>query len=197
MSILPRALRAIRIGGERARSALVVVWYRSLFPGMEVGKGVRLGRNVRIDVMDGASLIINENVQIESRCQLVSHGHLSIGPNSFVGMGSVIAATEAIYIGSDALIAAHVTVRDQDHRSDRLDIPYRLQGLLSKPIVIGDNVWLGANVAVLKGVTIGDGAIVGANSVVTKSVEEYSVVGGAPARLIKRIGAREQDSDSG
>ena len=54
------------------------------------------------------------------------------------------------------------------------------------PIVIEDDVWIGARVIILKGVTIGKGSIIGAGSVVTKDVEPYSIVGGNPAKLIRK-----------
>lgn len=64
-------------------------------------------------------------------------------------------------------------------------------GGISAPIVIGDNVFIGARAIILKGVTIGEGAIVGAGSVVTKDVAEYSIVAGNPAKVIRALDRRE------
>jgi galactoside O-acetyltransferase len=62
------------------------------------------------------------------------------------------------------------------------------QGERRGPIVVGDDVWIGANATVLRGITIGRGAVVGANSVVTRDVAPFSIVGGVPARVIGHRG---------
>lgn len=73
-----------------------------------------------------------------------------------------------------------------DHEMSRRDIPMRLQGdSVSKPVVIGDDVWIGARSIILKGVHIGKGAVIAAGAVVTKDVPEYAIVGGVPAKVIK------------
>ncbi|NEQ84957.1 MAG: maltose O-acetyltransferase [Moorea sp. SIO2I5] len=70
--------------------------------------------------------------------------------------------------------------------SDRLDIPMMEQGVYSKgPVVIGDDVWLGAGAIVLDGVRIGKGCIIGAGAVVTKDLPDYAVAIGVPARVIR------------
>ena len=65
--------------------------------------------------------------------------------------------------------------------------PARRANLLPAPVRIGDDAWLGANVTVLPGVTIGNGAVVAAGAVVSRDVEENTVVGGVPARLLRRL----------
>lgn len=69
--------------------------------------------------------------------------------------------------------------------------PERRQHTYPAPIVIGKNVWIGANAMITLGVTIGDGAIVAAGAVVTKDVPSMTVVGGVPAKIIKTIPFRE------
>ena len=74
----------------------------------------------------------------------------------------------------------------RNHAFDRTDIPMNQQGFTpEKPIVIEDDVWIGARVIILPGVHIGTGAVVGAGAVVTKDVPDYAVVGGNPARILK------------
>jgi acetyltransferase-like isoleucine patch superfamily enzyme len=85
------------------------------------------------------------------------------------------------------LIAEMVSIRDSDHRHMITTVPYHEQGHLTSPTIIGNNVWLGSKVVVLRGVTIGDNAIVGANAVVTHDVPPGVIVGGVPARLIKGV----------
>jgi acetyltransferase-like isoleucine patch superfamily enzyme len=115
---------------------------------------------------------------------------MSIGANGFVGTGSIIVAAERVVIGEDALIAAYVTIRDQDHRLDDCTVPTNRQGLVTAPIEIGANVWIGTKATILRGVTIGDGAVVAAHSIVNAPVERLTVVGGIPAKLLKRRDAR-------
>lgn len=111
-------------------------------------------------------------------------GHIRIGPRSFCGEGCIFGCNLSITIGRDVLIAQMVTLRDTDHIFDAIDIPMIDQGISSEPIVIGDDVWLGHGVVVLKGVTIGNGAVVAAGAVVTKDIPPYAIYGGVPARQI-------------
>jgi len=141
---------------------------------------------VHISVVQGAVLVIGDRVEIERDCQLVAEGTLSIGADSFVGTGSIIVAAERVIIGKDALIAAYVTIRDQDHKIGA-GTPYHRKGLVTAPVEIGSNVWIGTKASVLRGVTIGDGAVIGAHSLVTAAVEGATLVAGVPAKLIKRL----------
>jgi acetyltransferase-like isoleucine patch superfamily enzyme len=166
-----------------------VRWYRALYANVRVGRGVSLGRNVDIRIVTGGSLTIGAGTIVEAQCTLVAEGELVIGENSFIGFGAIVVAAKSVRIGKDALIAAYTTIRDQDHRFDDPSKPYRLQGLASSPVVIGDNVWLGTKTTVLKGVRIGDNSIVGANSVVTSNVPEDPIVAGGPARPIRSVKA--------
>jgi len=143
--------------------------------------GVSFGR--RVEVGRGAKLVgpvsLGDRVKIGPNCLL--HGVIEIGPHSVIGQGSVIVAHSSIVIGRDALIAERVTIRDQSHRTDAY--PYRLQGMISAPLAIGENVWIGAGAVVLK--NVGSHAIIGANAVVTSPVQEKTTVGGIPARPLR------------
>ena len=186
MEMLRKGLRGLRAGWSASRSAVLLGWYKSLYSGLKVGRGVRLGRGVHISVVRGATLTIGDGVAIERDCQLVSEGELSIGPNSFVGTGSIIVAAERVNIGRDALIAAYATIRDQDHRHEH-GAPYHSQGLVTAPISIGSNVWIGTKATVLKGVSVGDGAVIGAHALVSGPVAPRTIVAGVPARLLKSL----------
>jgi acetyltransferase-like isoleucine patch superfamily enzyme len=108
-----------------------------------------------------------------------------VGNNVIFGHHCTIGVRDLIQIGEDSLIAELVSIRDHDHRFDRLDIPVREQGTVSAPVKIGRNVWIGCKATVLKGVTIGDNAIIGANSVVTRDIPANAIAVGAPARVIR------------
>lgn len=104
-----------------------------------------------------------------------------------------IAAINRVFIGNNVLIASKVFISDHNHggysgeiHSSPMSSP-SLRSIISKPVVIEDNVWIGEFVSILPGVTIGKGAIIGANSVVTFDVPEYSIVVGVPAKIIKKF----------
>ena len=108
---------------------------------------------------------------------------ITIGDNCFFNHNCSLTAAENIVIGNQCMFANNFVVVDHDH--DRKDGKI-LKELVSAPVKIGNNVWCGANVTVLKGVTIGDGAVIAAGSVVNRDVAAYSVVAGVPARKISK-----------
>ena len=108
---------------------------------------------------------------------------ITIGDNCFFNHNCSLTAAENIVIGNQCMFANNFVVVDHDH--DRKDGKI-LKELVTAPVKIGNNVWCGANVTVLKGVTIGDGAVIAAGSVVNRDVAAYSVVAGVPARKISK-----------
>ena len=183
-----RGGRGLRYLWWAMRSFAVLSWYRALYAGLDVGAGVRVGKGVYISVVKGARLTIGARTNIESHVRLVAEGELTIGADSFIGTGSIVVAVDSIRIGCDALIAPYVSILDHDHRFDHPGIPYRAQRLAASPTVLGDNVWLGTNVIVLRGVTIGRDVIVGANAVVTRDIAAGSIAVGSPAQVVRQIG---------
>lgn len=162
-------------------------WIRLAQCDCETGGQVSIARQVRVRATDGGTARLGQGVSIDRYADItVKNGRLEIGANSYIGQHSVICAREAITIGSDCLIAEHVTIRDQDHRFGPGLITARA-GFNNAPVTIGDNVWLGAKVTVLKGVTIGNNVVVGANSVVTRDLPANVVAAGNPARVLKQI----------
>lgn len=117
---------------------------------------------------------------------------IEIGDNTAIHLGFHCGAVESVKIGKDVLIAGRVYITDHDHVFDDPAYPARWSdSFVSKPVVIEDGVWLGEGCVVLKGVTVGKRSVVGANAVVTKDVPPGVVVGGIPARVIKKIDFRE------
>ncbi|MNB93714.1 putative acetyltransferase [compost metagenome] len=112
----------------------------------------------------GKNITIGKNVFINSGCKFQDQGGVTIGDGALIGHNAVLATLN------------HGMAPEQ--RSD----------LHPAPIVIGKNVWIGSNATILPGVTIGDGAIIAAGAVVTKDVRANTIVGGVPAKFIKRIG---------
>lgn len=135
--------------------------------------------------------------------------NLSIGDGTSIPKGSTIYCTDApLTIGRKVVFGPRPTIITGDHRSDligrfMIDVTPEEKTMpdgtnpWDQPIVIEDDVWCGANVTILKGVTIGRGSIVAAGAVVTTSFPPYSVIGGIPAKLIKRrfSEAESQEND--
>lgn len=123
-----------------------------------------------------------DNVNIEKNATFSIR--TEIGNNSGIGVNAHFYGK--VVIGDNVMMAPDCIIYVRKHESSRLDIPMCEQGSTEeRPVVIGNDVWIGGRVIILPGVKIGDGAIIGAGSVVTKDVSEYDVVAGNPARVIK------------
>ena len=107
----------------------------------------------------------------------------TVGERVFINMGCKFQDQGGITIDEGALIGHNVVLATINHHLN----PAERQGMTYAPIHIGKNVWIGANATILAGVTIGDGAVVAAGAVVAKDVAPCTIVGGVPAKLIKRI----------
>lgn len=110
---------------------------------------------------------------------------ITIGRNTSINTGCVIDGTGNVIIGNDVRIAAYVIINSVDHKFTDTDTPIRMQAYIGAPVIIEDDVWIGANVIINKGVTIGKGSVIGAGSVVTKDIPPYSVAVGVPCKVIK------------
>lgn len=120
-------------------------------------------------------------VSLGRRARLDFPWKISIGKNSSIGDDCLIRASDHIWVGKNCCISEGVRVLTASHNvsSSHFD-------LVRKPVTICDNVWIAMGATVLPGVTIGEGAVVAAGAVVTKNVLPWTVVGGNPARFIKK-----------
>ena len=112
--------------------------------------------------------------------------NLRVGEGTVWGIGCILNADGGISIGKNVLLGYYVTIHSSNHVYTDTQKPIRTQGWIKDPVVIGDDVWIGAKSTILPGVHIGDGCIIGAGSVVTHNVPAYTVCAGNPAELIKR-----------
>ncbi len=140
---------------------------------------------------------IGERTMLRGNLTTFGHGgEIIIGKYSFVGQGSRIWSAKKISIGDRVLIAHDVEIHDNnshplESRERHIDHKHIFEkgfrkenDLREKEIIIEDDVWIGFNSVILKGVTIGKGAIIGANSIVRKDVPEFAIVAGVPAKII-------------
>jgi acetyltransferase-like isoleucine patch superfamily enzyme len=110
---------------------------------------------------------------------------LRVGSRSNIGHFAYIGCSGFIDIGDDVLMGPRVSLLAENHVIDDIDTPMKDQGVTRSFIRIEDDCWIGSGSVVLAGVTIGRGSVVAAGSVVTRDVPPFSIVGGAPARLIR------------
>lgn len=169
--------------------AQTIAYYR----GVKIGKGckfyglphfrrfyfstIQIGRNC-VFRSDHTSNLIGVN----HKCIISTHhrtAKIIIGDNCGFSGATVGAATE-IVIGNNVLVGANAIITDFDWHSDRSNTH-------PQPVMIHDNVWIGVNSTVLKGVTIGKNSIIGANSLVIKDIPENVVAGGVPCKVLKSI----------
>lgn len=162
----------------------------------------RCGKERRTYVTIGVKCLIGATFVFETE-----KGEVKIGNNVHIGSASFI-SRNSIYVGNDVTMAWDITIYDHNSHSiyweerkhdnhQCYDDYMNFNGnnivnknwsvVKSEPIRIEDKVWIGFGVTILKGVTIGEGAVIAAKSVVTKDVEPWTVIGGNPAQLLKRL----------
>ena len=142
----------------------------------------------------GAFLLVGPNARVNfgKRVRFMRdfscsfQGRVTIGNDVYFGRGCTLSAHEEIRIGDNCVFAEHVSIHDENHVM-RGSEPIAARGYVCAPIVIGNNVWVGAKATILQGVTIGDNAVIGANAVVTRNVPADSVAVGIPARVVRTL----------
>ncbi|MDQ7060708.1 MAG: acyltransferase [Sulfurimonas sp.] len=137
------------------------------FENIELGSNVSFMKNSYVYAHDGGGLVIGNNFTMNSNSQLGA------------SFGKIV-------IGDDCAIAPNCVLRASNHTFDNPDIPFREQGHTYGEIIIEDDVWVSSNCVITANTTIEKSSIIGAGSVVTKDVKPYSVMGGVPAKLIKK-----------
>lgn len=133
-----------------------------------------------------------ENVRVGRKYSFSGISNITVGNNTCLGAGTRILTTRAkVNIGDHVMFGPGITIITGNHRTDIVgrymdsvkDADKRPED--DQDVNIQDDVWIGANATILKGVTIGQGSIISAGSIVTKDVPPYSIVGGVPAKVIK------------
>jgi len=180
-----------------------------LFPGLfgRVGRGMNFGRNISLRCPGRMSLgdhvTIDDGCALDARggagpadftigprtliardtCLTLKSGYLRIGADGSIGSQCYLSAVSGLQIGDHAIIAGQCYFGGGRYHTALGQGPMVSQGLVTKgPVIIGDDVWIGAGARVLDGVRVGDGAIIGAGAVVTRDVAPNAIVGGVPAR---------------
>lgn len=132
----------------------------------------------KIFLQAGHDIKVSRNVRFGSGKNVVIGSYSGLNVGCWIGNDTII--------GNDVMFGPEVSILSGGHNFERTDIPMREQGATPrKPVVIGDDVWIGTRVIILPGIQIGSHSIIGAGSVVTKDIPEYAVVAGNPATIKK------------
>lgn len=150
---------------------------------------LQLTNEKNISIGDDTTILTNSRLAVYGDCCEKEKTVIKIGNRCYIGFGfsALAVATGRIKIGDDVLIASNVLVTNENHGIDpESQIPYMDQPLSCNDVEICEGCWIGENVGILPGVTIGKKSIIGAGSIVTKSIPDYSIAVGNPARVIKQ-----------
>ena len=142
--------------------------------------------SVRMDTPPYRRFWLGKKSVIESYCCINNAvGDVTIGNHTRIGIHCTVIGP--VCIGNHVNLAQGITVTALNHNFEDTTKRIDEQGISTKPVVIGDDVWIGANAVILPGVTIGRHVVVAAGAVVTKDVPDNCVVGGVPAKVIKQL----------
>lgn len=172
----------------------MMVWFYSLISTKKVEKKllkIKYKNNLlslakRYSMLKAKSKFVGANVLVRDGCTLLNIDKLTLGNNVSIQPMCYLECYGGITIGNDVSIAHDVSIISSTHIYDSINLPIKDQGVLEKPVFIGNNVWIGAKAIILGGVKIGNNSIIGAGAVVTKDVPDNVIVGGVPAKIIKR-----------
>lgn len=194
---------------QRYPEFLRLLWWRKIIPislrrtGIELGNDVRFYGRPIVTIAPGSCITIGDRVSLCSVSAYTALGvnhqvvlrtlrdnaTVSIGADTGLS-GTTVCAAVSVTIGRECLIGANVIICDTDfHALSPIDRRYNNNpdSIAARPVTIGNNVFIGANSIILKGVSIGENSVIGAGSVVISDIEETCVAAGNPAKIIKRL----------
>ncbi|MDU6542638.1 acyltransferase [Clostridium sp.] len=151
-------------------------------------KHLYFGKGIKISIDNGCTLEFGEKIYIEDYCKFQClGGNIIVGNNTYFNFNCNIVALDGINIGKDCLFGPNVGIYDHNHCFSDLNKRIALQGFSKERILLKNNIWIGANCTITKGVQIESCTIVGANSVINNIIKDSGLYGGIPAKFIKNI----------
>lgn len=136
--------------------------------------------------VENCTVDIGDNVVLWPGVSFTGNGTIKIGSNAKIGQNTIIYASKngGVEIGDNSIIAAQTYIIDSNH-STKMGQNICNQELTSSPVLIGEDVWIGAQCMIVKGASIGKGCVIGAHSFVNKSIPSYKIAYGTPACVKK------------
>lgn len=157
--------------------------------------GLTLGDGVYINALSKGGVEFGDNVSLGAGTIIECTGvirelgeHVKVGSHVGFAQNCFIAVRGPIEIGNDCIFGPNVSIHSENHVFKDPNKPIRLQGATRRGVKIGNDCWFGEGAVVLDGVAIGDGCVIAANACVTKDMPAFSVVGGVPAKVLKKRG---------
>ncbi len=165
---------------------------RRLRPGLALPPGVEAG----VQIKGADRVILGTGCQVQFGTVLHGggmewcggRGQIWLGDRVFIGPNCTLFGAGRIEIGDDVLISPGVVITSHQHSFECIERPRRDQPIRFDPVVIENDVWIGAGAIVLPGVRIGQGAVIGAGAVVTRDVPPRAVALGVPAEVMRQRG---------
>ena len=150
------------------------------------GRGSKIYASVRMDTPPYRRFSLGRRSVVESfSCINNAVGDVIIGDHTRIGLHNTVIGP--VNIGNHVNLAQGVTVTALNHNYDNPEKYIDQQGITTQPVIIGDDVWIGAGAVILPGVSVGSHSVVAAGAVVTKDVPQRCVVAGVPAKIIRTI----------
>lgn len=179
------------IGGSEAHQFMHQVSQEALRITMELNSAYHTPEEIRVLMERLTGKTIDESFAMFPPFYTDCGKNITIGKNVFINAGCKFQDQGGITIGNGVLIGHNAVLATLNHDP----APENRGTMQPAPIVIGKNVWIGSNATILPGITIGDGAIVAAGAVVTKDVPANTIVGGVPAKFIKKIDTLKEENN--
>lgn len=160
---------------------------------IQIGQFVKIGDHVTLSALGTGGIILGNNVGIGDFSKVEVSTSLQ-EPGLFIRIGNQVGIGEFAYlgggggltIGDDCIIGQYFSCHPENHQFNDPNTLIRHQGVSRKGITIGNNCWIGSKVTILDGVEVGDGCVIAAGAVLTTSFPANSVIGGVPAKLLKK-----------
>lgn len=161
---------------------------------LSVGKNFIVEDGAEIMALSQEGIVCGNNVTVGAYAAIKPTNYygrdlgigLTIGDNSNIGRYCYIGCSGRINIGKNVMMGPRVGLFAENHNFDDEQTLLRDQGVTRAPIIIGDNCWIASSATILAGVTVGEGCVIAAGAVVTKDIPPFSVVAGAPAKVIRQ-----------
>jgi acetyltransferase-like isoleucine patch superfamily enzyme len=163
------------------------------FASLNWGHFLNLGDNVHIDAFSLEGISIGEKVSIGAYSRVIASGSImnpgkgiKIGNNVGMGEFAYLGGGGGLEIGNDCIAGQYLSCHPENHVTEDVNTPIRLQGVTRKGIKIGNNCWIGSKVTILDGATVGNNCVIAAGAVVNKSFPDNCVIGGVPAKILRQ-----------